>query len=485
MLTAPRAGQIFTAMQSARVVVIGDVMLDRFIGGAVRRISPEAPIPILNQDSIFNLPGGAANVARNLAHLGADVQLIGVVGDDADAEILRESLANEPAIRPTLIADKTRPTTTKTRFTAHGQQLLRVDSEDAAPCPPAIAKAVSDAIPAAFADADMVIISDYDKGLFDAEIIKAVQKARKNLTLLIDPKKSDAGFYGGGDMITPNLAEFHQFCRWHNLPLSAADDIDALDASAQQILTATGIKAMMITLGANGMMLSRPNTPPLHIVSMARSVYDVSGAGDTVIASLGAGLQGGAELAEAVHLANFAGGIVVEKTGTASLTPGEILAMLTPHTPNATQDETRATIQAWREQGESIIFTNGCFDCLHPGHIWLLNEARKLGDRLVVGLNSDASTRRLKGAGDAGRPLQNEHARAHALTALPSVDAVLVFDEDTPEALITTLTPDMLVKGGDYEADNIVGGKHVRDNGGAVQIIPLRTGYSTTHLTDG
>ena len=483
MLTAPRAGQIFTAMQSARVVVIGDVMLDRFIGGAVRRISPEAPIPVLNQDSIFNLPGGAANVARNLAHLGADVQLIGVVGDDADAEILRQTLDNEPAIRPTLIADKTRPTTSKTRFTAHGQQLLRVDNEDAAPCPPAIAKAVSDAIPPALTDADMVIISDYDKGLLGDEIIKAVQKQKraKDFTLLIDPKKSDAGFYGGGDVITPNLAEFHQFCRWHNLPLSAGDDIDALDANAQQIFAATGIKAMMITLGANGIMLSRPNTPPLHIVSMARSVYDVSGAGDTVIASLGAGLQGGAELAEAVHLANFAGGIVVEKTGTASLTPGEILALLTPHT-NLTQDETRAKIQQWREQGDKIIFTNGCFDCLHPGHIWLLNEARKLGDRLVVGLNSDASTRRLKGA---GRPRQNEHARIHALTALPSVDAVLLFDEDTPEALITALTPDGLVKGGDYQADKIVGEKHVRDNGGAVHIVPLRTGYSTTHLTDG
>ena len=481
MLTAPRAGQIFTAMQSARVVVIGDVMLDRFIGGAVKRISPEAPIPVLNQDSIFNLPGGAANVARNLAHLGADVELIGVVGDDADAEILRESLANEPAIRPTLIADKTRPTTSKTRFTAHGQQLLRVDNEDAAPCPPATAKAVSDAIPPALTDADMVIISDYDKGLLGDAIIKAVQKARKNLTLLIDPKKSDAGFYGGGDIITPNLTEFYQFCRWHNLPLSAGDDIDALDASAQQILAATGIKAMMITLGANGIMLSRPDTPPLHIVSMARSVYDVSGAGDTVIASLGAGLQGGAELAEAVHLANFAGGIVVEKTGTASLTPGEILALLTPHT-HLTQDETRAKIQQWRDKGDKIIFTNGCFDCLHPGHIWLLNEARKLGDRLVVGLNSDASTRRLKGA---GRPLQNEHARTHALTALPAVDAVLLFDEDTPEALITALTPDGLVKGGDYQADKIVGGKHVRDNGGAVHIVPLRTGYSTTHLTDG
>ena len=481
MLTAPRAGEIFTAIQSARVVVIGDVMLDRFIGGAVKRISPEAPIPILNQDSLLNLPGGAANVARNLAHLGADVQLIGVVGDDADGAILRQTLESEPAIRPTLIADKTRPTTSKTRFTAHGQQLLRVDREDASPCPPAIAKAISDAIPPALADAEMVIISDYDKGLLGTEIIKVVQKARKNLTLLIDPKKSDTGFYGGGEIITPNLAEFHQFCRWHNLPLSAADDIDALDAGAQQILTATSIKAMMITLGANGMMLSRPNTPPLHVISMARSVYDVSGAGDTVIASLGAGLQGGAELAEAVHLANFAGGIVVEKTGTASLTPGEILALLTPHAI-FTQDAARLSIQQWRARGEKIIFTNGCFDCLHPGHIWLLNEARKLGDRLVVGLNSDASTRRLKGT---GRPLQHEHARTHALTALPAVDAVLLFDEDTPEVLITALTPDVLVKGGDYEADNIVGGKHVLDHGGAVQIIPLRAGYSTTHLTDG
>ncbi len=477
---ANRSGAIISAIQDQHIVVIGDVMLDQFISGEVNRISPEAPIPVLNQTIIRNMPGGAANVARNLAHLGSRVSLIGVTGNDHEADQLEKSLSEEPAITASLLRDHTRPTTTKTRYTANGQQLLRVDREDTAPLSPAMLSEMETHFAAALNSANTVILSDYNKGVVASPMIqKVLEHKRKNqFQVLMDPKKSDANLYQGVDILTPNLSEFQAFCRQGHIAPPNATDITALDNAAQQILTQTGVGALMITLSANGIMVCRKGEDPFHAVSLARSVYDVSGAGDTVIASLAAAISANADVIEAAHLANIAAGVVVGKTGTATTSPGEILAWTHQHTPKSL-DMVMAEAKQWKEAGEALVFTNGCFDCLHPGHIWLLGEAKKAGHRLVVGLNSDASTRRLKGA---NRPIQNEAERAGALAALPEVDAVVIFDADTPYDLITALNPDILIKGGDYTPDEVVGGDHVIKTGGKVEIISTRAGFSTTRL---
>ena len=479
VLTA-RLGAMISAMQDQHIVVIGDVMLDRFINGEVNRISPEAPIPILNQTVVRNMPGGAANVARNLAHLGLRVTLIGITGDDDDADQLEKILSEEAAISAKLLRDNTRPTTAKTRFTANGQQLLRVDHEDCQSFSSSMQGNIQKQIAEALDGAKTVILSDYNKGMIEKPLIDMVlgHKRRDQFQVLIDPKKSDASLYQGVDMLTPNISEFHGFCRQWDIAPPNAHDLGALDAAAQRILSATGIGAIMITLSANGIMVCRMGKDPFHAISIARSVYDVSGAGDTVIASLGGAICANADLIEAAYLANVAAGVVVGKTGTATASPGEILALLHQHTPPSLDMMVMETKQ-WKAAGESVVFTNGCFDCLHPGHIWLLGEARKAGDRLVVGLNSDASTRRLKGT---HRPIQNERERASALAALPEVDAVIIFDTDTPYDLITALNPDVLIKGGDYKPDEIVGSDHVITSGGKVEIIPTRAGFSTTRL---
>ena len=477
---ASRSGSIISAIQDQNIVVIGDVMLDRFVSGEVNRISPEAPIPVLNQTVVRDMPGGAANVARNLAHLGSRVTLIGMTGDDDDADKLKTCLSEEPSITAKLLRENTRPTTTKTRFTANGQQLLRVDLEDTQSFSSSMQSKIQKQIADALDGANTVILSDYNKGMIEKPLIDMVlgHKRRDQFQVLMDPKKSDANLYHGVDILTPNISEFHAFCRQWDIAPPNAMDINALDAAAQRILTTTGIGALMITLSANGIMVCRMGAEPFHAVSIARSVYDVSGAGDTVIASLGAAISAGADLIEAAYLANVAAGVVVGKTGTATTTPGEILAWAHLHMPPSL-DMTVTKTKEWKEAGETVVFTNGCFDCLHPGHIWLLGEARKAGDRLIVGLNSDASTRRLKGA---NRPIQNEGDRASALAALPEVDAVVIFDTDTPYDLITALNPDVLIKGGDYKPEAVVGGDHVIKTGGKVEIIPTRTGFSTTRL---
>jgi D-beta-D-heptose 7-phosphate kinase/D-beta-D-heptose 1-phosphate adenosyltransferase len=279
------------------------------------------------------------------------------------------------------------------------------------------------------------------------------------------------------------LSEFDYFCQYQNITIpqkrdTGASDINAVDHTAQELLGLTSIGAMITTMSADGILISQKNTPLFHSQSMARAVFDVSGAGDTVIAHFAATISAGANITEAAILANIAAGIVVGKSGTATVTPGEVLASIHQQQPHNMQSII-PLITEWKDNNERIVFTNGCFDCLHPGHIRLLQAARDKGDRLIVGLNSDASTKRLKGD---NRPYQNEMSRASAIAAIPCVDAVILFEEDTPLNLITRLNPDILVKGGDYQEDEIVGADHMKAIGGEIQIIALRDGYSTTRL---
>jgi len=468
-------GEIFTRISKAKLVIVGDVMLDQFISGHVERISPEAPVPVMSRTRSAAMPGGAANVARNLSHLGARVTLIGVTGHDEAATMLKSTIATEPGIRFRAIADRNRPTTLKTRYTAAGQQILRVDEENTTEITATIARKILAVAEKEIKVADALILSDYNKGVITRDMAGALIRlaGKAGIPVLVDPKKTDASVFAGASIITPNLGEFRQMT---GLPLIGQNDIAR---ASRDLASAHGIGQILTTLGAEGMMLVDASSPPLQIASMARAVFDVSGAGDTVIAMLSAALAVGAESVEAVRLANAAAGIVVGKAGTSSVMPGEILSELVT---GGASDAARLQEQilGWRHEGLKIGFTNGCFDLLHPGHIRVLEKAASSCDRLIVGLNSDSSTRKLKGE---GRPLQDEDTRAAVLASLPMVSAVAIFSEKTPARLIRRIMPDRLIKGGDYTADQIIGADLVRANGGKVIVVPTRQGYSTTRLS--
>ena len=470
------ASTIFTGMRGRRITVVGDVMLDRFVSGSVSRISPEAPVPVLRRGQEINMPGGAANVARNLAHLGVETILIGVTGKDDHASMLDAALQHEPAIRFQAIVDNRRATIVKTRFSASGQQILRVDDEDTSPLSPQLEKKIIAATRKALRKSDLLVISDYNKGVISAttarEMIALARDA--GVPVLADPKKMDASIYAGVTIITPNLGEAQQLFG------TSATDIDTITPLAEDACKKHGIDSILVTLGSEGMLLAGRDLFPCHIRSHAQSVYDVSGAGDTVIATMAATMAAaGADPMMATRLANTAAGVVVGKAGTSTVTPGEILAEIVQGT-DTDLDGLLGRISAWRTEGLTIGFTNGCFDQLHPGHLWIMEQAAATCDRLIVGLNSDASTRALKGP---TRPFQHEERRAAVLASLPMVDAVVVFDEKTPARLIRAVKPDRLIKGGDYKAEDVVGRKTVLARGGKVVIIPTVEGYSTTRLS--
>ena len=476
MTAMTEASTIFTRMRGRRITVVGDVMLDRFVSGSVSRISPEAPVPVLRRGQEINMPGGAANVARNLAHLGVETILIGVTGKDDHASMLDAALQHEPAIRFQAIVDNRRATIVKTRFSASGQQILRVDDEDTSPLSPQLEKKIIAATRKALRKSDLLVISDYNKGVISAttarEMIALARDA--GVPVLADPKKMDASIYAGVTIITPNLGEAQQLFG------TSATDIDTITPLAEDACKKHGIDSILVTLGSEGMLLAGRDLFPCHIRSHAQSVYDVSGAGDTVIATMAATMAAaGADPMMATRLANTAAGVVVGKAGTSTVTPGEILAEIVQGTDTGL-DGLLCRISAWREEGLTIGFTNGCFDQLHPGHLWIMEQAAATCDRLIVGLNSDASTRALKGP---TRPFQHEERRAAVLASLPMVDAVVVFDEKTPARLIRAVKPDRLIKGGDYKAEDVVGRKTVLARGGKVVIIPTVEGYSTTRLS--
>ncbi len=466
-------------LADGRVVVLGDVMLDRYVAGEVRRISPEAPIPVLRRSDSYAVLGGAANVARNVASLGGRAVLVGAVGEDAAAADIERLAAASDGVETALVRLAGWPTTVKTRFVSHGQQLLRLDEERELPA--ACAGALIASFRTALDGAAVVVLSDYAKGvLSDPVLEQAIRLARaRGVPVIADPKRATFSAYRGVTILTPNQAEAARATG-----IEGADDHSVAEAG-RIALDQAGAEAALVTRSDRGLTLVRLREAPLHLPTRAQAVADVSGAGDTLVAAFSLALAAGAALPDAAVLANAAAGIVVGKPGTATVTAAELAAALR-HEQIQSLDgkiagwaEARARVAGWRQAGLRVGFTNGCFDLIHPGHVRLLAAARAGCDRLVVALNSDASVRRLKGP---GRPVQTEAARALVMAGMASADLVVLFDQDTPEALISQLLPDVLFKGADYTMEQVVGADIVRAHGGTVRLIPLQAGHSTSAI---
>jgi len=471
---------LLDSFHGARVLVIGDVMLDKFVYGSVHRISPEAPIPVLKVERTVDMPGGAANVARNVATLGAQVILMGVTGDDAAAADLRNQFKSIPSIDARLISDASRPTTVKARHVADRQQILRADVESNTPLSEEVSAALMNELTAAIPDVDIVVLSDYAKGVLSEPIIQAAISAARSLSkpVLVDPKSRSLERYRGATVLTPNRLELQLATG------SECDSDEQIVVAAESIVRTSIADAVAVTRGKDGMSIVKSDGTATHLRAFAKEVYDVSGAGDTVVATMAIALAVGADLADAAKIANYAAGIVVSKLGTAAVTTGELMATLAEGargfeaSKHFTLVDLLQLVDHWRDANLKVVFTNGCFDLLHPGHISLLTQAKQTADRLVVGLNSDLSVRRLKGT---GRPVQSEAARATVLASLACVDAVVIFSEDTPLKLIEALQPDVLVKGADYTVDKVVGANVVRSRGGKVVLVDLVPNQSTTN----
>ena len=463
-------------LANTSVLVIGDVMLDRYIYGDMTRISPEAPVPILSITREIGLPGGAGNVVRNLTALGAAVAFISVLGDDQTGSDLTALVGGQPNVEPWLLVQGGRTTTLKTRYVAAGQQLFRADREITAPIHPKLAERMLRIAGDAMAATSVTVLSDYGKGVLAGDVAgRLVEMARKaGRRLIVDPRGPDHARYAGADIIMPNRIDLAEAT---GMPV---DTDQAINAAASALRTLHGFGAVVVTRGNDGMTLV-DDAGTRHFPAEAAEVYDVAGAGDTAVATLAASIAGGSDMDTAVRLANLAAGVAVGKAGTAVVREGDLMFALSPQRSAlrkiVTRDEAAEHVERWRRRGWRVGFTNGCFDLLHPGHVHLLEEARAKCDRLVVGLNSDASVRRLKGP---KRPVQPEPARAAVLASLASVDLVCVFEEDTPEALISELRPDLLMKGADYKVDQVVGADLVRGWGGKVALADLLPGHSTT-----
>jgi D-beta-D-heptose 7-phosphate kinase / D-beta-D-heptose 1-phosphate adenosyltransferase len=473
--------EILDRVHAVRVLVLGDVMLDRFIYGSVARVSPEAPIPVLEVSRSVDSAGGAANVARNVAAIGANATLIGVIGNDAWAADLINQIASSPNVDAQLIVDADRPTTMKTRYVADGQQMLRADREFRTSLSDEVATRLLTKFEAALKYADVVVLSDYAKGVLSDRVTRAAIKAAREAKkpVIVDPKAKDLRKYTGATVLTPNRLELQAACGFE----CATDE--SVESAARPFLDNDICAAMVVTRGKDGMSVVGKGEAAIHLRTMARQVFDVSGAGDTAVAAMSLGLAAGANIVSASTLANLAAGIVVGKSGTAVVTVSELIEQLTPLNARAgdskifTLESVLMLARTWREQGASIAFTNGCFDLIHPGHVSLLDQAKRTADRLIVGLNADESIRRLKGP---DRPIQNEIARATVLSSLKFVDAVVIFSEDTPIELIYALEPDVLVKGADYTLEGVVGGEFVTNRGGSVVLAELVEGQSTTSM---
>jgi D-beta-D-heptose 7-phosphate kinase/D-beta-D-heptose 1-phosphate adenosyltransferase len=463
-------------LANTSVLVIGDVMLDRYIYGEITRISPEAPVPILQVTREIGLAGGAGNVVRNLTALGAAVAFISVLGDDQTGSDLTGLVGGQPGVEPWLLVQGGRTTTLKTRYVAAGQQLFRADREETAPIHPRLAESMLRIAGDAMAATSVTVLSDYGKGVLSGDVPgKLVALARSaGRRLIVDPRGPDHARYAGADIIIPNRVDLAEAT---SMPV---DSEAAIVAAATALRSRHGFGAVVVTRGNDGMTLV-DDGGARHFAAEAAEVYDVSGAGDTAVATLAAAIAGGADTETAVRLANLAAGVVVGKAGTAVAREADLLFALSPQRSAlrkiVPREEAAEQVERWRRRGWRVGFTNGCFDLLHPGHVHLLEEARSKCDRLVVGLNSDASARRLKGP---KRPVQPEAARAAVLASLASVDLVVVFEEDTPEALIAELRPDLLMKGADYTLDKVVGGDLVRGWGGKVALADLLPGHSTS-----
>ena len=473
------------AWPRASILVVGDVMLDRYLWGEVKRVSPEAPVPVVRVVERSEVLGGAGNVAANLAGLECQTTLIGTCGhDEAGGRVT--ALLREKNIESRLFFGDSFSTISKTRIIAHKQHVVRLDEESVQPLSEELQSRLLDLVGRILPRYHSVILSDYGKGLFQTPGIARgiISLCRDRGTpVLIDPKGSDWKRYEGATCVTPNTSELEMVTG-----STLGEDEAQLAASAQTLRHQYGLGAVLVTRGPKGMCFVDAGKTPFMISARAQDVYDVSGAGDTVIATLGAGVGCGLTLRQAAVIANEAAGVVVTKLGTQPIVREALNAALRINGGNhknprsrkvASPDAARLQVQAWRAAGQSIVFTNGCFDLLHPGHVHLLHQARELGDRLVVGLNSDTSVKRLKGP---ARPILNEQDRSELLAALTSVDLIVLFEENTPLSLIKSLRPDLLVKGSDYRLDTVVGREIVESYGGTVQLVPLMQGPSTTGI---
>ncbi len=470
-----------------RVLCVGDVMLDRFVSGEVKRISPESPIPILLVKHAIATAGGAGNVARNVAALGGTVTLIGVVGSDEASKELGAAIDRSKGILNGLIKARARRTTQKTRYVAQGQHMLRADIEDAEPLEREIVDQLCEAILSQAPSHDVIVLSDYAKGVLTDPVISAAMNVAKlhELPVVVDPKSARLDRYRGATVITPNARE-----TWEATGIEASEDDDLSIAAGRAILVDAAVDAVLITRAQHGMSLVPRSGDAAHLAASAREVYDVVGAGDTVVATLALALGAQQPLLDAARLANTAAGLVVGKHGAATVSASELtdevlrLGGGSVDTLGSKIHDLPGILEKvaeWRREGRKVGFTNGCFDLLHVGHLSLLSFARAKCDRLIVGLNSDASVRRLKGP---TRPITGESDRAIVLAALSAIDAVVVFDHDTPVDLIRDIKPDILVKGADYTIEQIVGADLVLAYGGQVLTCDLVPGRSTTKLAD-
>ncbi len=460
---------------SSHVLIIGDVMLDRYWHGSSHRVSPEAPVPIVNVSLEEERPGGAGNVALNISALGGRVSLVGVVGNDPAATLLKNRL-DAAGIFSDLQVSTAKPTITKLRVMSRHQQLLRMDFEEifGVEDSDTFDGKISPVLP----HADILVLSDYAKGtLQDCQALIKRAKAA-GIPVLVDPKGGDFSRYQGASLLTPNIAEFEAV-------VGRCESEQDVVRKGLQLIAKLNIDALLVTRGEMGMTLLRAHQAAIHLPARAREVYDVTGAGDTVIAVLAAVLAAGQTLPEAVALANLAAGIVVGKLGAATVSAPELRrAIHSEHGSErgvVSEEQLLQAIEGARANGERIVFTNGCFDIIHAGHVGYLDEARKQGDRLIVALNSDSSVRRLKGQ---GRPINPVDRRMAVLAGLESVDWVVSFDDDTPERLLRRIKPDVLVKGGDYRADQIVGSTIVKANGGNVKVLRFFENCSTTSIVN-
>lgn len=465
---------LLSRLTDSAILVVGDLMLDRYWHGDTRRVSPEAPVPVVRVSGSEDRLGGAANVARNIAGLGGRATVVGVVGEDTNGSRLHDLLA-ETGARGELIACPGWETITKLRVISRHQQLIRLDFE--APLADAITSSLEQRVGGLLDGSQQVmVLSDYAKGvLLDPGALIALAR-QAGVPVIVDPKRVDLSAYRGAAIITPNAAEFEAVAgRW-------SDDAD-LEQRARRLIDELDLGAILVTRGEQGMTLVQRDSACVHLPTMAQEVFDVTGAGDTVVASLAMGLASGMELADAAALSNVAAGVVVAKLGTADVSRQELQRALDAQHPDehgvlAEEDLLRHVVRA-RARGERIVMTNGCFDILHPGHVAYLEQAAALGDRLVVAVNDDASVSRLKGP---DRPVNTLSQRAAVLAGLRSVDWVVPFAEDTPERLICAVRPDCLVKGGDYHPGEIAGGDCVREGGGEVVVLDYLEGFSTTAI---
>ncbi len=472
-------GSFLDSVSKTRALVVGDLMLDEYVWGAVDRISPEAPVQVVEVKRKELRLGGAGNVINNLLTLNCQVDVVSVVGDDDDGRFLLHRLEERGVQKHGVFSQPGRVTSRKTRVFASNQQIVRIDQETRSNISAESEEIILSYVKNGLADVDVIFLSDYQKGVLTDRVLKEVIDLGRSakIPVLVDPKGDDYHKYRGATLLTPNRKEAQQATG------IAITDEESLLASGRKLMTELELEALVLTRSEQGMTVFSKDGE-IHLPTVAREVYDVSGAGDTVLSLFGLGMAHKWPLATSAALANLGAGIVVGKVGTSTVSAQEILAVAGLQNAGADQKITTApllknVLEAERRKGRTVVFTNGCFDLLHVGHVKYLQAARQLGDLLVLGLNSDDSIKRLKGP---GRPLIGQDERAHILAALNCIDYVVVFDEDTPLDLITTLRPHILVKGGDYTPEGVVGRELVESYGGRVELINFVDGKSTTNI---